>query len=220
MSETLLKLQGYRKNGLLDADSIDFPTYKPSGKLQGPVVLPNGDIDLNIYFQDQGKTSRCTAYGLTHAVEIEITKKKKVQAYINAEALWSLQLNTGATEKYGDALQNAIRSSKLGMYDFSTKTTYKPKVSQILKSDLKKAVQDRDCTVYTGILADWPTCTADWVWRDTGRGGGHAICIIDYKDGFYWALNSWYKYGIKGTGVFKIREEDAKHLFTAFAVTI
>jgi len=193
-----------------------------------PSDLPESVNLLNVPAKDQKKTMHCTAYGLTHVLEILNTIEHALQIQLDAEEQWKNQLTYPATakEEVGDSLQSAIKSlKKFGLFTSKIKTEdgklriqsygLSNKNPEELKGWLSKSLP-----FYTGCQTDqWAAAKTTGILNITGTGGGHAFVIVGYNKNGFIGLNSWgAKWGKFGNGTFIIPFDQSIKLFSCYLI--
>jgi hypothetical protein len=191
-------------------DSRDFRSVHIFGEPQ--VVLPAQVILNCVPSHDQKSTMHCTAYGLTHCVEIINTIEHSMQVNADPEEQWANQKldnpQPEQMEQKGDSLQNALRS--------------------LLKHGLNNKVVDVKIDKfliegYARIPNDIESCKK-WLYSGmpiyTGS-GNHCYCLVGYDDAeqAFIAKNSYGpNWGKKGDGTFLIKYEEFSKLFSKYII--
>ncbi len=220
--EFLYKLFGYRKCGAFDIPGDKDWEY--TKEVSEALKTAKQDLgDLSIYYQDQGKAPSCTAYALAHCINIEIRKKLHYQPDVRGIDLWKhQQADAKSTLSSGDSLQHAMKcGTKYKIFDHVKKKWFDIKYYRVPKTDVLRALEDDNVTLYTGLMVDSPMCDSGWYWRNTKRGGGHANCAHHGKRGLYGqGLNSWKKWGLKKTGAWFWHAKDTNSMFSFYAIEV
>jgi hypothetical protein len=220
IKETILKKLGYRKCGAIDVPDDRDWIYS---ELVKSTPITNDIGDLSIYHQDQGNTPACTAYALAHCINIEIRKQSKHHPDVRGDDLWKKQQeDANSSLQDGDSLQHALScAARYKVLDHVTGIRYGIKYWRVLKTDVLRVLQEDNATIYTGLLADYPMCDKNWFWKNTKKGGGHALCAFDGRIGVWGkGLNSWKKWGFKNTGVWNWYAQDTNSMFSFYAIRV
>ena len=216
------RLIGQRKCGAFDEpDERDWEYTKEVGNA---LRSQKGDMsDLSIYYQDQGNLPACTAYSLAHCINIEIGKRFHYFSDVRGADLWKHQKeDAGNNLSQGDSLQHALKCAhKYKLFDHVKKKWFDIKYYRVLKEDALRVLDADNVTLYTGLLADYPMCDSNWYWRNTKKGGGHALCAFDGEIGVRGTgINSWKGWGYKKTGVWHWNAQDTGSLFSFYAIEV
>jgi len=210
-------------------DNRDFQAEHVLGNTT--IILPEEVNLLNISVHNQGKTNHCTSYGLTHIHEILNTVEFSREVELDPEEQWHNQKEYPGTAKEdsGDSLQSALASLKRYGLSYNDGKGYKQlfienyavinKTIGDFKGWLSKGFPIYTGTAVTSTNYTKAKTTGIWGGLDGANVGGHCIAIVGYnKDGFV-ALNSygpdWGKYG---NGIFIIKYDDVKYLFTSYII--
>ncbi len=176
------------------------------------VELPTSVNMNNVPSHNQGKSWHCTAYALTHIVEILNTIEHTMRVMADPEEQWANQKfergGAESMEKEGDSLQNALRT--LVKYGLNNKT---PAV----------AVQKFQITNYAFVENKIETVKA-WLAKNmpiyTGA-GNHCFALVGYHDGTqsFIAKNSYGPdYGKNHDGTFEVPYSKFGNLFTKYII--
>lgn len=220
MKEELFRLMGMRKVGAIDVpDERDWRyNNEVSKKLRASHSSYRGYGDLPIYYQSQGNTVACSAFGLTHAVACEVVKTFHYLPDIIAFEQWkNQQADNNSTLPEGDSLQSALATGrKHGFYDRVRKVWYDIEYYRVMKNELESAQVNDNATIYTGFLISYPMVDKNYVLKRGGDYGGHAVCSHDWLK----LVNSWKGFGIKNTGVCYYTKENFPQMYAAYAITV
>lgn len=193
--------------------------------------LPKKVSLLKTKASDQGGTSRCTAYALTHVHEILNALEHREEFKFSPEEQWRNQLKYPGTAKegVGDYLTSALKAlRKYGLMRNGKK-------HEII--NYARVVND-PLTIKKYLAAGYPLFTGapvtnsnfrkakhEGVWSgiDGEVVNGHAFAIVAYETHSlgteYAALNSYGPtWGKFGDGTFIIKEKDLGDLFTIYVV--
>jgi len=229
MIETIKRLIGYRKYGAFD---------RPDEIGRGVSIVKKEQIESHYHIsglpvgmistetKDQGRTNRCTAYALSKVVEIMATRRLKKMIFIDPNELWKHQLESGATEKGGDSLQNAVRQlvkygASFNDYDPSTGKKCIRRItfdgfSRIMPKDFDKWLEDGH-PIFTGVTVYDDFVVNDIIDFDGKKMGGHAIPIVGGGTARYRIENSWNdKWGIDGTCL--LNKEDSSRCMSSYVL--
>lgn len=195
-------------------ESPDDRDYIASHILGDPDIELPTSVNLdNVPSHSQGKTMHCTAYGVSHIVEIMNTKEFNKPALVDPEEQWANQkYDKGGNESMedrGDSLRHALdvyiqkglnnKSSEIPIPTYNADT-----YASVLKTaqDMKKWLA-RGFPVYTGSI-------------------NHAFCVVGYDDTkkVFIAKNSFgAEWGKKKNGTFEINYDDVtSKLFTPYVI--
>ncbi len=222
MIQFLKEIFGYRRASAFDKeDKRDFLAEKEDPV---PHLPATGERSIlpPIYAQDQGNTKQCVGFMGAAAGSIMLTAKERRMVTIEGNLVWNAQLANGtADEEKGDYIRSAAKAiCKLGVKT-NRGRFFKPKRYFLVKrteESFKQRILNGQ-PIMTGFKILRPmTSLVTWFWRATRRGGGHAILIYDFCDKrkAFVALNSWGRYGYKGSGCFFIKYKDIDKLFSCF----
>lgn len=223
MNETLLRISGYRKSGLLPdvketfAVSQYIPTKFELAMAKTKIVMPDGDVNFGVYAQDQGNTATCWAYAIAGAMNAFLTQELRVYTCFegNLFAADVEEINPGVS-KNGNTLQDTIAKAKqLGLYDKITQKRWIPVVQLVQKKDLQVALNN-DAIIFTGAGIQSKMIDKDYCLM-IGN-GGHAFYLNGASDVGAYGINSWRKFGVKNTGLFKARAKDYGKLFSCYKI--
>lgn len=229
MKELILKGLGYRKCGAFD---------RPEEIGKGTQVVKKEQIEshhrisdipmgmISTETKDQGRSNRCTSYALAKVVEIMATRRLHKMIFIDPNELWQHQLETGASEKDGDSLQNAVRQLvKYGVsfndYDPSTGKKCIRRITfdgftRIMPKDFDKWLEDGH-PIFTGVTVYDDFVVNDVIDFEGKKMGGHAIPIIGGGQSRYRVENSWgSKWGMDGTCL--MNKEDSNRCMSSYVL--
>ena len=162
---------------------------------------------MNVIPHNQARTMHCTAYAITHVMEIMNTKEHSKTIVGDPETVWVQQvLNKGgnrvAMDKVGDSLQNALSAmKKFGMP--SAENADKFKIDGYAR--IEKTIND----LQNWLLKGFPVYTG---WN------GHCFCFVGYNEEqrVFTAMNSYGPLGSGGDGVFVFCFDEVSKLFTPY----
>jgi len=185
-------------------------------------TMPPGLVSTET--KNQRRTARCTSFAIAKVVEIMATRRLKKKVFVNPEEIWWLQLKTGADEKVGDSLQNALRQVKEYGVSFNDYDAISGKYclrkivfggyARVMPKDFQKWLDDghpifTGCTVYDDFIVN------DYIDFNGKKQGGHAFVIVGHNKDDYRIENSWGdKWGIDGTCM--LAGDDTKRLMSAY----
>jgi hypothetical protein len=199
------------------AGTEDLPesTDYVASHLLGEGLTPELDrVDLRfpqMVIHHQGKTMHCTAYGLTHCVEILNSLEHQLVCQADPEEQWINQCsnrNVAASVGGGDSLQNALKSyMRYGL----TNKSQPPSVEKFYGTGYAR-VENTVADMEKWLARGFPIYTGS---------GNHCYAIIGYdrKKQVFIALNS---YGPKGgtnkDGTFDVKYSDFSKLFSKYII--
>lgn len=181
----------------------------------GAVTAPDMPSEVNLNSLDhthsQGKSMHCTAYGITHAKEIQETLQYHISALCDPEEQWANQVYSqgqayaAAMEKEGTSLQVALQA--LLKYGLNNKTT-------AIKVDKFRIV---GYSKIENTLADIKKWLALGFAIYTGS-GAHCYCLCGYDDATseLIALNSYGRSASRPRGEFRIPYSKIDTLFSKY----
>lgn len=222
----LLEILGIRKTGGRDekeeTGKYDPRDYKFSELSGAPTnKLPSGTQNFNINDQDQKNTMRCVGFSGGHVVSVIQTRKLKKKMTYEGNELWRLMLEEDlADEERGAFINSAPKVIvKRGFTSIGGVRFECNAYAMINPSEFRESLAKGN-PIFTGIRVTRPMTDISWVLRMGGRKFGHAFVLVDFddKEEFYYAVNSWRNWGIRGTGLFKIRYEDVERLFRSYVL--
>lgn len=192
--------------------------------------LPESFSLLNTNAKTQGSMN-CTAFALTHCFEILNRIEHGADVILNANEQWQNQKETGASDKNGDTLQNAlITLFNNGLKDNYEKTDDgKFKITQFAKvnknlNSLKHRIHS-GLPIYTGgnyTKTNFVNARDKGYW--TGNDGdvltGHAFAIVGWRnDNELEVLNSYSRnWGKYKNGTFFIEEKHVNDLYSTYVI--
>lgn len=212
-----VELAGYRKKTAQDKpDKRDFKAEEHV-KVENPP--PKGIFLWNGYAQDQGYSNRCTGFSGGHNVSIILTIMGREIHTIEGDDVWDLQVKNGtASEEKGDYVQSTAKAIvKSGITDKRGKEYKFEKYLKVERKDFKKYLSS-GYPILTGAHTHRVMCDMGWYWKPGSNTGGHAFTLVGYddKEGCYFGINSWGRWGIKKTGLFKIKYGNERYLFSPY----
>lgn len=96
--------------GIIDAPGVrDFRVGAPRKRIDLPVATKNW-YHSGREMTDQGQTMQCSAYGGETCKGTMDSIEAGRPIYHDPEQLWEKQMETGASEKYGDTIQNMLKN--------------------------------------------------------------------------------------------------------------
>lgn len=211
-------------------DERDFQ----SSHILGDLGSVKEEVDLGKYVDahNQGGTMHCTAYGLTHVMEILNSIEHEIGIRLDPEEQWANQLVDPGTakESYGDYFISALKSlAKFGLTEKHSNVvdgkftidSYAAVYPNIIT--MKKHLS-AGLPIYTGCVSmktTWSTAkTTGYLPPFNGRpSGGHAFALVGYKDDYFICKNSYGStWGKWGDGTFRIRFADMPDLSGKYIV--
>jgi len=165
----------------------------------------------------------CTAYATSHAMRImNIMEHKNKAIWFDPDLQWENQKEYPGTaeDALGDYVQSALKSAVRFGFEAGGRVYTADKYARCMKPKVKDMLA-KGYPVVTGAYTANPMCDLDWNYiKPKSKGGGHAFVLVGYSDveKCYYAFNSWGRWGIKGTGVFKIRYEDFSSIFSCYVL--
>lgn len=213
-----LELSGYRKKAAVDRiDDRDYEAEKiikiSAGKMPEGVLLWNG------HPQDQKDSNECTGFSGGHLSSIMITIVNKELRTVSGHSVWNSQVINGtANEDQGDYIQSTAKVLvKVGFKDARGNKYKFDKFAKVKRENFKKYLK-AGYPILTGANTHRVMCDSNWFWKSGSSSGGHAFCIVGYDDNekCYLCVNSWGRFGIKGSGLFKVKYGEEKYLFTPY----
>jgi hypothetical protein len=216
---------------------IPTPTDYESEHILGSLPMPeHGMVDLlnGIKIHDQGGTYHCTAYALTHVMQILQTIEHNMRVDLDPEEQWSNQINHGsAKEGWGDSFVSALKMlKKYGLKEQNTHVTETgvfviDGYSHVTKEvDVYRAHLAAGFPIYTGF----PITSDNWRRRRTEGylpplnppiNGGHCIIISGYDDddeSFVLADNYGQDWGYFHNGTYRIKYSNLNLLYNGYIV--
>jgi len=216
------ELFGFYKKGAVDKpDERDYDAVERLGSYEDK--LPKEVDLLNTSPDNQGYTNKCTAYATSHAMRImNIMEHKNKAIWFDPDLQWENQKEYPGTaeDALGDYVQSALKSAVRFGFEAGGRVYTADKYARCMKPKVKDMLA-KGYPVVTGAYTANPMCDLDWNYiKPKSKGGGHAFVLVGYSDveKCYYAFNSWGRWGIKGTGVFKIRYEDFSSIFSCYVL--
>lgn len=191
-------------------DERDYSAEHLFGALE--VELPPSVNLNNVPSHNQGRSWHCTAYALTHVMEILNTLEFHLQAMADPEEQWANQkFERGGAESMeteGDSLQNALRT--LVKYGLNNKT---PAI-EVPKFEITNYafVENKIESVKKWLAKGMPIYTG---------AGNHCFALVGYHDGMqaFIAKNSYGPtYGKAKDGTFNVPYASFGNLFSKYIV--
>lgn len=192
--------------------------------------LPKEVDLLKTKAHDQASTKHCTSYAVTHIHEILNTLEHGMSMRFNPEQQWNNQLVDPGTadERVGDYLISALKSLKKFGLDKNNENYPIKSYARLEKADFKKYLAG-GLPIFTGMpvtSTNFKKAKYEGVWSglDGEKVGGHAVCIVGYKEDrvegtYYTALNSYGDtWGKFKSGTFLVKEKDLPSLFTSYII--
>jgi len=205
-------------------DKRDFSAEHLFG--MAPMAIPDSiDLTYDLAALDQQETNHCTAYSLTHIHEILNTMEHHQKMRFNPEEQWNNQLEYPgtATEAQGDYIQSALKSlRKYGLKN--NNRTYNIQGYAKINTDSIKYWLAKKFPIFTGTevtRTNYMKAEYEGIYggRDGEIIGGHAVCIVGYKPGFFIVRTSWgADWGKFKNGNFLIREADISLIMTPYII--
>lgn len=215
---SILELIGYRKRSA--EDNPDERDYKAEEKVFAQSKdVPKHCLLWNGFPQNQGYTNQCSGFSGGHSASIMLTLMFHELHTVNGSQVWNLQIMNGtASEERGDYIQSAPKALlKYGFRDSRGNRFTVKEYCKVKRADFKKYLS-AGYPIMTGLNTHRIMCDSNWYWKPGSNTGGHAVCVVGYDDeeGCWYALNSWGKFGLKGSGLFKIKYRYENKLFSPY----
>jgi len=212
-------------NGCFDIpDDRDYSAEQIFGAATG-ANLPESinlaeKVEMNS--QDQESTYACTAFGLTNVHEILNRLEHGIQIDFDAWEQWKNQLDNGTARRgVGDSLQDALKQLKASGLTYNGGNYPIEGYASVNRDEFKRYLS-KGYPLYTGCggYANWAGAkkTGILTFDRDKKSYGHCFCIVGYEPGYYICMNSYGNDWGVSNGLFKIKEDQAYHLFTAYIV--
>jgi hypothetical protein len=209
-------MDDFENTFLEDTGAVDIPSendFIASHVLGAPSVELPAEVNLNLldHTHNQGKTMHCTAYGLTHCLEILNTLEHNLSVLCDPIEQWANQVYISGKEqaqimeKEGCSLQIALRA--LFKYGLNNKTTTIPVEKFTIEGYAR--IENTLADIKRWLAMGYP------VYSGSGR---HCYAIVGYSDTKeeLIALNSYGRPNIKTKGEFRIPYSKIDTLFSKY----
>jgi len=219
-----------------DPDPRDFSAEEMFGTIKPEKIPEQKDLrePTNYEPKNQGRSVKCTAFGVTSAFQIQNMREHASKIIFNPDYLWDYMKSRGWTSKNGASLQSALKALiKIGM-PHNDGLQYYAKGYAKCEKTFDSIVNQISIgfPVYTGGIVtktNFKNAKKDGAWtgNDGARVTGHAFFLCGYAkftDGPYkgvralQAINSYGNWGMYGDGSFWILEKHINDLYTPYII--
>lgn len=198
-------------------EATDYIDDEIVGAVDG--VLPL-EIKWKTKADNQGNSQMCTTFATYHVGRILNEIEHQMELKGKPEKGWELQGEFGTRIKGGDYVQTALKSIVKNGLICENGTYQIEGYASVKKDNLRQRLAQGFPIITSMDVTSTNMKKAKlgiWGGKDGKVVTGHAIALVGYCEGYYWALNSYGPdWGVYKDGTFKIDEKDIQEVNTCY----